>query len=1172
MKKSRSLSRILALWLTLGLALPRAVGASPEPASETLRAMSGEGAGAEEVEKRLAPTASGLAEKEAEEEFIRGVADGLIERLGDPVIRILDELKNLEKLMEAADEHPEMDVKKHWVPLLEMIGEWADEFNQQESLQDMPEQLDTELGTKLSQSAEWRRYERYLRYRLREMIQRSYGLALTMTEQEIPPEEIGEPRTQMARGVYIKGMRDELVTDILEHLEQISAGGKIPRVKTSLSDEEVEKVVALQEELWKHFGPIGQEPLPSMYLTEEGWFFHPHPLWSSAELMKEAGVGPGSHAWDLGGGMGHQAILAAVVFGARATSVEIVPEWVEAGRRFRRKLAESGLLPRGLVRLWRGDLFKVEIPSGVTHTLCFPSMEPGVLGRLDDLLANRPGAAPGTRHILLASEEGTKEEIAVLWPQLTGNGQWESESHWPAGVIFTKKASSGAEEEVPTLQDFLRKWADHKKDHWVKFQLAEDQATAMTRGFWLITEEVRIPWNDPALMGEGIRVVVPKQEEGVEKGLEPENYLKLRLVTGSVRELIVDPVGPGFPNQLAFSSTMIGGKTEFGGVAIRETEDGVVISPAGGKTMLWLQHVPAALALTPEDESRQAELIELRHSEVAKAWVESTETLVTTPAPDEQTVQLIPASETGGVRFDRVLIHRRGQARPLEGFLVAAIPGDRYSRERLEEILGFVEGEELARIVSIRFEESDHLIRVNFQSNPSHGELRIYCSPEYVGSLPLTLLLLERLVARLLEEREPGPSFGAHGQFVEKPAALKDHLVNDDLREALWEVIGANLDATKGVPYRARFLAMVQLAYDPGFNGVGRLLRWLREEPSAPIRRAVLRHLFRRHDEHPALAFNDEQRLEVREVAGGLMAGGPESRTPRDASEFVRAAAVRLLARMTPKSPLIQVTASVTALESVMRKADEKGWVREEARRMRDILLAQERTGHGPPAKLGGSIPSYPDDWQRQILVRHFERSPEGKLRELVVGVEKEGEVKEATAKILDLKEGQEVYAVEIPDSSPIPTMVRLLFHEDLEDLIADLPPGQFVLGRELFRLARPAAPSEGVAPSAQEIAYAQGLCLAKLKEMELTLEDLVLLNLAHVDPRKLKEWVPMGAGNAARAPTVIVEKNEKLTRLTLDELILLQIVALTRLDRCLYVAEIRQTEIDGKRMLLIYV
>lgn len=738
-----------------------------------------------------------------------------------------------------------------------------------------------------------------------------------------------------------------------------------------------------------------------------------------------------------------------------------------------------------------------------------------------------------------------------------------------AGLEEMKKelqSAAGLEETVPTVQDYLRQWADRRKDYWAEFQLSEDSQAVLTRGFWQLSGPVRIPWDDPALTTDGVRVAIPRQEEeggetaegyGSQGMPAPENYLKVRLRTGVERQLTVEPVGPVWETANPITVS-VDRAIEFSGALVRETEGGVVIAPAREKTMLWVEHVPAAVVLTPEDESRQAEIVERMHAAIVDEWAADLGGLV--DGGRELEARTLFDAGPGGVRFDRIPVLIGHPSTPIEGFLVASIPRGSWSEERLEEIVGPVEGPEFDRPVAVRFDDGDRVISVTFSSSFSHGELRLYTAPEYAGGISLTLLLLERLVAHLADERGPQPRFERRGRFAH-PGEEGNRRSNAALRAALWETIEASRQETSGPGYRGRCLAMIQLAYDPEFEGVRALLDRLGEEPSAPVRQAVLRHLFKRHDERPGLKFTEPQRLEVRRAALGFLAGANGGPHRRDPSEFVRAAAVRLLARMTLNTPA-GIDESVAALQVAAGKPEEEGWVKRETERTLGILLAQRRQGEAPPIRLGSGIPSQPDDWERQLEMRHFRGR-----RELVLGVERPGE--SSAAKQIGLREGEEVYAVSMGDS-PVPPMALLFLHADLYDLTLGLPE-QFRSGGPDSRTVLLPVP---LSPSPGDIDQARSEGRRLLKENqgrpEDRMENLVVLNLRHLAGGRLEEWVPVDELGIADSPTVVVP--EHLSSLSQEELTLIWITAAIRENHILFVRDVRQVDLEGKRTLLIYV
>lgn len=438
MKRRSILPRIVALWLSLALGLP--AWAVPRPEESSLRPMSGEGAGLEELGNALE------GPRIPEREFLRGVARELRSRLEPSARHALDVLDAVERRLLEADKDPAIDVRQIWVPFREAVRECAVEWQDTEMDRGTLQRFAETVDPAWSRRPEWGRYAEYFRYSVQEVFQRVYGLALTMTDEEILPGE-DLPRSDFERNVYARAARQELTELLDEMIPKLEAAEVIPPVRTALSDEEWTRLMDLQEEMWLYFAPLGNQGLPMMFLTEVSGFFQPTRLRVAVELMKDAGVGPSSHVWDMGAGVGHICVAAAEVLGARATGVEVNSQLAAAGRDLLDYLVDLGLIGESQAEIRQGDMFAVRPEPGVTHLTAYPSLLEGLRERLDNWMVSDSGVAPGTRFVLLRTDEGDPEEVRELWPALSA--RWSMTPHWPQGVVFEKPPASGLEEAAP---------------------------------------------------------------------------------------------------------------------------------------------------------------------------------------------------------------------------------------------------------------------------------------------------------------------------------------------------------------------------------------------------------------------------------------------------------------------------------------------------------------------------------------------------------------------------------------------------------------------------------------------------------------------------------------------------------------------------------------------------
>ena len=242
--------------------------------------------------------AAGLEERrKTEQEFVRSVGGDLAARL-EPLLRRLGPLRG------RAQGRPE------WQENAETL-EWAARQIEDQGLlhlQPIADQVDPAWA----QDARWLRYERHFYYVVTSMIQQIYGLAMSVALGQVDQD------TDL-RDRFLQGISQRLA--ILESEVSLLQGAvEIPEVHSTLSDEEWEKLVRLQEEHWRFFGPLGEYVLPTYASLPSGTFV-PSPFQTSAELLKAAGVGKGASVFDAGSGAGHALIAAAVIL--PATSSEI---------------------------------------------------------------------------------------------------------------------------------------------------------------------------------------------------------------------------------------------------------------------------------------------------------------------------------------------------------------------------------------------------------------------------------------------------------------------------------------------------------------------------------------------------------------------------------------------------------------------------------------------------------------------------------------------------------------------------------------------------------------------------------------------------------------------------------------------------------------------------------
>ena len=234
-------------------------------------------------------------------------------------------------------------------------------------------------------------------------------------------------------------------------LKPSSASG-IPAVSSSLTGEEWDQLLRLQDEEWKFFGPLGEISLPAVMQFTSGVFV-PSATQVSAELMKEAGVNETSSLYDAGAGIGSALVNAGVFFGARGFGREVIPELAGVAQRWIAYLESPrvGLLRPGQVRVERGDAFSVS-PEQFTHIYSFPPASDAYYRAFDDWVVREgPRMAPGAKLVILPEDTLLDRSFQKVFPAISSSGAWHTLRDDRKGIILEHRPA-GLEEGVADAQ------------------------------------------------------------------------------------------------------------------------------------------------------------------------------------------------------------------------------------------------------------------------------------------------------------------------------------------------------------------------------------------------------------------------------------------------------------------------------------------------------------------------------------------------------------------------------------------------------------------------------------------------------------------------------------------------------------------------------------------------
>lgn len=1109
------MSILLALCL-----VPGAASADPALSQRALRSMAGEeGAGLEELRERLRMEPAGLEEPadRRPQNFLKKISEEIYSQEAKLWLDLLAEFDDLERRLDDPPGLAGSERREAWDGFRRIVARAArtleTRWQSGRTYRELAQRMDSDWAA----DPQWVRFERRLRYGVREGVQQLYGLTVTLSDPSIPPEELGQG---LERDVYRRAIRETLEDDLFGGIARLRGQQGIPSVPTRLSDEEWERLLRLQDRQWEFFSPIGPHPLPSLWFRSGDVQFHPSRLVRAAELMKAAGVGGSSHVWDLGAGVGSALSVAAVIFGAQGTGVEMDEDLADRGRRWIEHLEGRGMLESKQVALERGDLFRIppddRAGRAVTHLYVFPILSEEFRERLDRWVADEISAAAGTRLIVNDFDNPSEGLLRGLWPQLSS--KWRLNPGLSRGVIFEKidrreMAPDGGLEEVQHYSDVVRQL--NPRQDWFSHLRLWGHPSPL--GFWQINRPVLVTWDDLEAAGEGgIRIV----DQGALYGLfgnQADWYVDLRLRSAVYRDVIVEvraPEGSAVGRRLPVGR---GGTSRIGGIATQWTERGVVIRP-GEDGSIYLQHLPGAFGLTLEEESRLAELWEEVERQAVDQWMPDKRALLET---DPETRRVVLEGAWQGIFVERVpaRLGDPGQEGPSARWKVV-IPRGGWSEEELELLIGPFDRAGFSEEVPIRLAGESRPLLVRFTSQRDHGRILLHSEPRRAEELTAALRLMARLVAKLIPSRGGDPA------------------------------------------YRRRFLETAALAYDTDFQQVEGMLSRYRHsqeakgpaEPSAPIRQAGVRHLYRRHQEHPALKFSPEQKLRVRTFAAGLLAGGREAEFQRDPSEFVRLEAVHLFTRVTPNEPA-EIDRTLAVLETVM-DSDSSAAVRSKTGDALQMLLVQKRQGQGPSIGSGQVSAASAGELEGDFVLRRFR----GNSELLVDGTEVR--VSDETRGKLGLAADEEAIVVTVPDALGLPPDAGLYLHADLIGWMIGYLPEEIL--NSAIPLRRPEDSGD-----AESRRLAQAEARRVLSEREAGQDDFAIFNRRHVPMGEEMEWVPQDEVGRAQVPAAFLP--EESAELTEREIALLRIVALLEADFTLSVRALKQIELDGKTALVLY-
>ncbi len=226
------------------------------------------------------------------------------------------------------------------------------------------------VDTDWAENESWISYERYFRYSIRHLVQEIFGEAITLS--------LHADWAKPSRALF-ESLTGSIESQI-KHIEGLIRGlhdqktAKIQPISTTLTASEWDRLLALQDERWRYFGPIGKIGAPLYWPAVRVGTLAVTPLLDSAELLKAAGVGNKSRVLDLGTGFGDPCVVAAIVFGANASGYEIHPVSADIAQGWISHLEGASLLAKGQVEITQAD-YRGDRLHGFTHFFAFPASE-----------------------------------------------------------------------------------------------------------------------------------------------------------------------------------------------------------------------------------------------------------------------------------------------------------------------------------------------------------------------------------------------------------------------------------------------------------------------------------------------------------------------------------------------------------------------------------------------------------------------------------------------------------------------------------------------------------------------------------------------------------------------------------------------------------------------------
>lgn len=133
----------------------------------------------------------------------------------------------------------------------------------------------------------------------------------------------------------------------------------------------------------------------------------------SLQILKEAGIGPGSKMLDLGSGTGYLALAIAYIFGADVTGIEYEEDSVEMANYYLEWFIEEGKLAEGKVRFINGDYTKFS-DVGEYDILYYYGSGTDDAQSLEDLVLRY--LKPGSCFVWYGYDKYTFDRLKVIYP------------------------------------------------------------------------------------------------------------------------------------------------------------------------------------------------------------------------------------------------------------------------------------------------------------------------------------------------------------------------------------------------------------------------------------------------------------------------------------------------------------------------------------------------------------------------------------------------------------------------------------------------------------------------------------------------------------------------------------------------------------------------------------